>query len=214
MKEAAAVLVLALGAAACDPAAKEAPPAEREGKTPTRIVALTCGAVDILTALGELGRVVAVEEDCPAPGTETMVKIRNDDHPGQTRIVNVESVLALRPDLVIAKEELKPALGSRGVPVLWSPDAVNLANLPAFTAAVAEAVGAGEKGRALVEGMRAKERALRERTAPLPKVRVYYEYVGLGGTVGSASVIDEMIRLAGGANVAGGEPKPSVRMTA
>jgi ABC-type Fe3+-hydroxamate transport system substrate-binding protein len=180
---------------------------------PRRIVALTCGAVDILTALGELDRVVAVEEDCPAPGTEGKVKIRNDDHPGQVRIVQAEAIVALRPDLVIAKSDLKEALGDRGLRVLWSPPVVDMQSLPGFVEAIAAELGMPERGRALLDHMRLVEGDIRSRTEELPKVRVYFENNGVGRSAGRGHIVDAMIRLAGGANIAGDDPRPNVNLS-
>jgi iron complex transport system substrate-binding protein len=218
MRLAAALLVLVCATAAaggCSPASERssAPPGPAAA-IPSRIVVLSCGAVDVLTALGELDRVVAVEEDCPAPGTEGKVKIRNDDHPGQVHIVNVESVLALHPDAVIAKDELRPALEGRGVRVVWSPDSVNMDNLAGFVADVGALVGAKDRAAALLGTMRAKEDSIRARAAGLPRVRVYFETTGLGRTVGRGHVMDQMIALAGGTNIAGEDPKANVVLNA
>lgn len=209
----------ALFATACsDRREGDAPPvaagATSPEATPRRIVAFTCGAVDILTMLGELSRVIAVEEDCPAPGTEALLKIRNDDHPGQVQVPQVEAILALQPDLVIAKPTLKEAFGSSGLRMLWSPPIIDLESLPGFVEEIAAALGASERARALLEHMSGVEQELRETSAALPKVRVYYESNGLGQTAGRASIIDAMIRLAGGANIAGDAPQPNVAISA
>ncbi len=211
------LLVLALLAGACSHEGGEPGlPAERPpdgGPAPRRIVALTCGAVDIITALGELDRVIAVEEDCPAPGTQGKIRIRNDDHPGQVQIVQVEAIMALQPDLVIAKADLKEVLGARGMRMLWSPPVVSLASLPGFVADIASALGRRAQGEALIAAMHAREQDLRARTGQLPRTRVYYEVNGAGRTAGTGTIIDAMIRLAGGASIAGEDPRPNVAMS-
>jgi iron complex transport system substrate-binding protein len=209
-------LVLLMGACSHDGDVTGAPPgggAVGPAATPHRIVAFTCGAVDIISALGELDRIVAVEEDCPAPGTESKIKIRNDDHPGHVQVVQVESIMALKPDLVIAKSDLQDVLGNRGMRMLWSPPVVNLATLPGFVDDIASALGMRDKGTALIAAMHAREKALQARTAPLPKTRVYYEVNGAGRTAGTGTIVDAMIRLAGGANIAGDDPRPNVSMS-
>jgi len=55
----------------------------------------------------------------------------------------------------------------------------------------------------VLDRMRAKQAEIRRRTESLPPVRVYFETTGLGWTSGRRSVINEMIRLAGGVNIAG-----------
>lgn len=198
-----AVAALALAFAAC---ARAVEPAHANDAAPQRIVALTVGSVDTLALLGELGRVVAVEEDCFVPGTEALAKIRNDDHAGPSKALNVESVLALRPDLVIAKEELRPALADRGVEVLWVPPASDLAAIEALVNRIGARLGVSDKASALVERMQLRSREIRSRVAGLPLVRVYYEAGRPGRTAGRNTVIDAMITLAGGVNIAGGEP--------
>lgn len=182
------------------------------GHGPHRIVALTCAAVDVITVLGELDRVLAVEEDCPAPGTEGKVRIRNDDHPGKQQAINVESILALRPDLVIAQPNLKPALDGRGLTILWTPAVVTMGNMAPYVADIGRALGAEEHARQAVEAMSAKQAAIGALTAGARPVRVYYETTGLGWTVGKGPVMDDMIRLAGGANIAGDIEKPTVTL--
>ena len=69
------------------------------------------------------------------------------------------------------------------------------------------------KWTALLERMRTKAASLRARTAKLPRVSVYYEGTGVGGTVGSRSIIHAMIELAGGHSIGGDVPKALVSMT-
>jgi iron complex transport system substrate-binding protein len=187
--------------------------ATRDDGTPHRIVAFTCGAVDVLTLFGELERVIAVEEDCPAPGTEGMVKVRNDDHPGQVQVVHVEALAALAPDLVIAKDDLKDAFAGRGLRMLWSPTVVDLETLPGFVLDVARTLGVEQRGHALLGHMDQVRAELTALTLDRPRVRVYYEVNGPGRTVGQRSIVDDMIRLAGGENIAGAEPRPNVQLT-
>lgn len=210
MLRGALAFLLALVALACQ---REPQPQSAAAGTPHRIVALTCGAVDVLTQLGELDRVIAVEEDCPAPGTESKLRLRNDDHPGQVQVVQIESILALAPDLVIAKEDLREVFADRGLRVLWAPNLLDLETLPGFVNAVAAAVGVPERGEQLVAHMREVEDELRARTAGLPRVRVYYEINGLGRSVGRGSIVDALLRLAGGENIAGDDPRPRVDLT-
>jgi len=200
----AALLLAALaGSTACS---RAAPPPPAPAAAPQRIVALTIGSVDALALLGQLDRVVAVEADCFVPGTEHLVRIRNDDHAGPSRALNVEAVLALAPDLVIAKEDLRTALGGRGVPVQWVPTANGLETIEPFVEQLGRELGIPDEARQVVDAMDAKMAAIRERVAPLPPVSVYYEAGSLGRTAGRGTVVDDMVRLAGGVNVAGDLP--------
>jgi iron complex transport system substrate-binding protein len=194
-------LILALVPLACS---REAPP---PGAPPHRIVCLSCAGTDIFIALGELDRVVAVEEDCPCPGTEDKVKIRNEDHPGKLAPINVESILALEPDLVIAQPDLRQALEGRGLRVIWTVDHYTYANIPDLVRKIGKVLGIPERAQALLDGMKEKEAEIRARTKGLPRVSVYYETTGIGWTMGNVGVMNSMIELAGGRNIADEIPK-------
>lgn len=191
-----AVLAAALLAVACS---KEAPAPQGP---PHRIVSLSCAATDIFIALGELDRVIAVEEDCPCPGTEDKVKIRNEDHPGKLAPINVESILAMDPDLVIAQPDLRQALEGRGLRLIWTVDHYTYENIDDLVLKIGEVLDVPDRAQALLDHMRAKEKEIRERTKDLPRVSVYFETTGLGWTIGSIGVMNSMIELAGGTNIA------------
>jgi iron complex transport system substrate-binding protein len=181
-------------------------------------VSLVCAATDVLDALGVLDRVVAVEEDCPCAGAQRIadrvVRIRNDDHPGKATAFSAEAVMALRPDLVIAKPDLRAALDGRGLRVAWAPTSLGYANTDDLVLPLGEALAMPGPAQALLDRMRVRAEALRARTAGLPRTSVYYETTGVGRSVGSASVLHAMIELAGGRNVAGDVEKPYVTLTA
>jgi iron complex transport system substrate-binding protein len=160
-----------------------------------------------------MDRVVGVEEDCPIVGTERTTKIRNDDHPGKLAALNVESVLALKPDLVVARPDVRPALDGRGLTILWSPSYTNMANLPDFVRDLGDAIGEPERARDLLSRMQAKRERLEALTAGQPRPRVYYETTGLGWTTGAHTIVDDMITLAGGRNIAGDVKRSTVTLT-
>ncbi len=205
----AALLLFAAFVAACGERAPAAP-----GTGPAhRIVSLTCAGTDVFAALGALDRVVAVEEDCPCEGTERIEKVRNEDHPGKVTAINVESVLALRPDAVLAKPDLRAAFEGRGLRVVYTLPEITYENVPDLVRKVGDLLGRPTDAEALLDRMRTKEAALRARTRDLPRVSVYYEGTGVGGSVGSKSIIHAMIGLAGGRSIAGDVARPSVSLT-
>ncbi len=178
-----------------------------------RVVCLTCAGTDVFAALGALDRLVAIEEDCPCEGTDAIAKVRNEDHPGKVTALNVESVLAMRPDAVLAKPDLRPALDGRGLRVVYTLPAITYENIPDLVGKIGALLDRRADADALLERMRAKAEALRARTQGLPRVTVYYEVSGVGGSVGSSSIIHAMIALAGGRSIAGDVPKASVSLT-
>jgi len=190
-----ALALLAL-AAACS-----GPPDAPTG-VPERVVCLSCAGTDIFIALGEFDRVVAVEEDCPCSGTENKVKIRNEDHPGKLAAFNVESVMALHPDAVIAQPDLRHALEGRGMRVIYTVDHYTYANIPDLVHKIGALLEMPDRAEALLTHMKEKEAQIRARTKDLPKVSVYFEATGIGWTIGGAGVMNSMIELAGGENIA------------
>lgn len=205
-----AALALTLALAGCG---RGTPPPPATG-APTRVVSLVCGATDVIAALGDLDRVLAVEDDCPCRGTEGKVAIRNQDHPGKATAFSAEAVLALRPDLVIAKPDLRSALDGRGLRVAWVPERLGWAAVPELTRLVGDALGARDRAEVLLATMEATAADLRARTASLRRTTVYYETTGLGRSVGASSVLHAMLELAGGENIAGGLEPPNVTLTA
>lgn len=200
---------LALLATSCG--APESPlPADGPAR---RVVCLVCAATDVFAALGALDRLVGIEEDCPCEGTDAIFKVRNEDHPGKVTALNVESVLALRPDAVLAKPDLRPALEHRGLRVVYTADALTWETIPDLVGKVGGLLGRVADANALLDAMHAKEAALRARTAGLARVSVYYEANGIGGSVGSRSIVHAMIELAGGRSIAGDVAKPTVALT-
>ena len=179
-----------------------------------RIAALTVGSADTLALLGALDRVVAVEEDCFVPGTEGKVRILNDDHAGPSRALNVEAILALGADAVVAKEDLRPALEGKGLRVLWVPSAMGLADIPPMVTALGDLVGEPERARDLVASLEAARADLERATARLPRVRVYSEVGRQGRSSGRGTLMDALIRLAGGVNIAGEQDLAAPVLTA
>jgi len=116
---------------------------------------------------------------------------------------STESVLALRPDLVVMYAGTNPRLHVNlkrlGIPVLDVPWAVSLADVRRVTAMLGKALGAKERAEALLAGMDRKIAAARARAPRPPVATILYEPNGYASVTG---VTDEIMRLAGLANVA------------
>ena len=217
----AALLVLAaLGlAAGVRPAAAGAVVDElgRQVQTPDhpqRIVALTPSLVEVLFALGLGDRVKGATQwsDHP-PAARAVPRV------GSYVAPNLESIVALRPDLVLANREGNPPwvvdkLAEAGVPVYvtWPADP---GQLPATLRRLGSLCGAPSKGEALAreleEEMAQVARALAG-AAPLPTLLV----IGSRPLVsaGPQSYSGKLMTLAGAANVApdGAGPWPRLSL--
>ena len=87
---------------------------------PNSIICLSPGAAEVIYALGESDRIIAVTEDCDMPPT-----LLEKEHIGKSgRDADIEKIIELNPDLVIAKtgalfpEDMEQKLTDYGIPVL------------------------------------------------------------------------------------------------
>lgn len=115
----------------------------------------------------------------------------------------VESILELRPDLVIferdAHANLKRLVRKAGVPILEVPWAASLDEAEALIARIAEALGREAEGRAVLSDMRTQRRALSRQGPPTALAAVLQAN---RGTAGKGSLLDELLRLTGYRNLA------------
>jgi iron complex transport system substrate-binding protein len=173
-------------------------------KFPQRIVSLSPAHTEILFALGLGDRVVGVTDysDYP-PEAATKQNVGSYDTP------NIEQIVALEPDLVLASEEHQTevaALESRGITaVALNPTTVSMV-LSTITL-IGEITGQDREATALVTDMRARIDAIAAKTQSLtaaqkPRVFVVIWHDPIW-TVGSGTFHDELIKMAGGVNMAG-----------
>jgi len=168
---------------------------------PQRIVSLAPSNTEILFALGLGERVVGVTEYCNYP-PEALEK----EKVGGFSTVDLERVLALEPDLVLAStqtgEETVQKLEEMGIPVaVLDPD--GLEGVLEDITLVGRLTGTDEQATALTGDLRARMDAVRERTRGLERPAVFYVvwHDPLMGA-GSGTFIADLIETAGGENVA------------
>lgn len=183
---------------------------------PQRIVSLSPANTEILFALGAGDRVVATDNssDYPAEAVDLPDVIAFE---GFTVVVDVEQIVALEADLVVAAglgftpPDAVAQLRDIGIPVLvvYAPtvDAVY-----GDIELIGSAVGASEAAAGLTAAMRAEIEAISAAvTSAGTPPRVFYE-IGYDGTTGSIyapaddSFVAEMVTLAGGEAITTGDP--------
>lgn len=174
---------------------------------PQRIVSLAPSATELLFALGEGQRVVGVTRyDDEPSAVKRLPKVGGFLDP------NVEAVLALRPELVVAapNREVRPRLErivELGVPVLVLPGNA-LQDVWWSTRALAPRLGpeAEKRARVLLERLESELLALRDRPRSGPRRRVALVY-GREPLVlaGPGSFAHQLLELAGAENVVRGE---------
>ena len=189
-------LLAALSACAKPPA-----PVEPAAAVPQRIVSLTPALTEMLFALGAGDRVVGVTQYCDyPPAAKSKPKVGGYVNP------SVESVLALRPDLVL----VSPGPGNRDAALAMRRAGLRLEIVPAETLEeslaaielVARFAGAEAKGRDLAATVRARLDAVGARVAGLPRVRTLF-CVQTDPIIaaGSGTLPSQLLELAGGVNV-------------
>lgn len=170
----------------------------------SRIVAIGGAVTEILFALGLGDRVVAVDQTSRYPAA---ARTRADV--GYSRALSPEGVLSVGPSLIIAAEGAGPrstldVLRHASVPVVLVPEAQDQAGVLRKIAAVAEAVGEDERGRALAAEVAEDFAALDAMVARLPdRPRAVFVLSAAGGAavVGGANTsADAILRLAGATN--------------
>ncbi len=201
MSPAAALLALGLLAAAPgEPGAVQAlgPAAPAVVR---RVVTLAPSLTDTVLALGAGDVLVGVSRFDERPEVRTLPRVGGFVDP------SVEAVVALKPDLVLVQpgagnQRPVEALAALGIPVV----ALRLASVDDVLVglrATALALGRAEKGEALARALEETRERVRARSLGLPPVRVLFVY-GFQPLVvaGPGSFADELLRDAGGANVA------------
>jgi iron complex transport system substrate-binding protein len=193
-------LAAAVLAGGCGRATRPAP----RPATPERIVSLTLATDEMLAALVPPGRVVGVTALADDPGVSNVPGV----YPGTTRRLreaNAEQIIALRPDLVCVAgyntaDSLR-LLERAGLSIYRNESVHTIAEVEAGLVRLGDRVGAPARARAVVGRMRDRLHALEERLkgeAHRPRVL----YWSAGYTSGKGSTIDDIIRAAGGVNVA------------
>lgn len=172
-----------------------------------RIVALGGAITEILYALGQQEKIVAVDATSLYPPQA----LKDKPSVGYFRAVSAEGILSARPTRVLMVEGSGPAaaletVAQAGIPVSRVPDASTAEGVAAKIIAVGEAAGVSEEARKLADQVKARFGELaqiREKLTASKRVLFVIALqngrplVGGKGTAG-----DAIVTLAGGTNVA------------
>jgi len=171
---------------------------------PQSMISLAPSNTEILFALGLGDKVMAVSEYCNYPlEAQNRIKI------GGFSTVNIEKVVSLRPDLVIAtggvQETVVEELGRLGLTVI-ALNAKSIEEVFENIRLVGKAAGQLETARELTTKLEQRTKAVTDKTKDLPdgqRPRVFYEVQDEPlMTAGPGTFIDDLIHLAGGVNIA------------
>ena len=170
------------------------------GSEPKRIVSLAPANTEILFALGLGDRVVGVTtyDDYP-PEVKSIAKV------GDFTTPNIEAIAAAKPDLILATTGVQAdalkrlkALGATVVAI----DPQNLNGVYTDIERVGKATGTSAKATEVVSGMRAQVAGVQKAVESTAPATTFVEIAQNPlFTAGAGTLIDELIKLAGGINV-------------
>ncbi|MGA2621952.1 MAG: cobalamin-binding protein [Thermoguttaceae bacterium] len=196
------IFLVAAGLAICGCGRDAAPDRTVGGKL--RIVSLAPSVTEVLFALGAGESLVGATDRCDYPPAAVGI-----ERVGEFGAPNVEKLLALSPDLVIAagleREEVADVLRRSGIRVLD----VRIRNFEELFDAIrqiGEAAGRLRQAQGVVAGMQAELEAVKAQNNAAPRRQRPKVLVEIGDhplmTAGGASFLDDLIARAGGVNVA------------
>jgi len=182
-------------------------------KPATRIVCLIESALSGLYMLGEEGRVIGIPANIYQGSVfryyaamDKRIKERKLPAPGNWDFVNIESVMALKPDLVIiwsSQTESITALEERGVPV-FGVFLNRKEDVYKEMLSLGQLTGNLKRAEKLVDYTKKEIRRFQERVGAIPDAKrqsVYYMWAqGNLETSCGNSTVNDLIELSGGRN--------------
>jgi iron complex transport system substrate-binding protein len=173
-------------------------------KTPRKIVSIAPTNTEILFALGLGDRVVGVTsyDDYPP-------EVKQKPVIGSYTTPDIEKIVSQNPDLILAiarhKKDVIPPLEQRGLTVVGT-DPTSLQTILEAIALVGKATGQEAQAAGVISDMQTDIKKIINTTSELsagqkPRT-LYLTWVDPIWTVGAGNLDDELISLAGGANIA------------
>jgi len=175
-------------------------------KAPERIVSLSPSNTEILFALGLENEVAGVTEYCNYPlDVESREKDGKLDIVGGFKEPNVEMILSLHPDLVLASKthsnDTVPALERVGIPT-YIVKSNNLSSILLSIRKIGKITGTEAEANGLTDKMESRIKAVSDKVDQLPGKRVLYiVWHDPVRTAGAGTFEDEIIEKAGGLNI-------------
>jgi len=172
---------------------------------PKRIVSLAPNVTEILFSLGLDEEIVGVSIHCNFPE-----KAKSKAQVGSYISIDFERIVSLKPDLVIATavgntRDMVERLGELGFStyVIFPK---NFNDILRSIGHLGQVVNRGKEADEIIQGMKKRSERVVELTKDLHRPKVFIQ-IGDAPivTVGEGSFADDLIRLAGGENIAGKE---------
>jgi len=180
-----------------------------------RYISLSPAATEILFAIGSGNSVVGVTTYCNYPeAAKAVLKVGTFSDP------NIEKIIALKPDIIfVTGLEQAPSierLKSAGLNVFVS-DPRTFSELEQSIVDMGKLTGKTQEANELVRSMQQRLDLVRAATSSIPKekrlkvfIEIWYDPIM---TAGPGSIVNELITLAGGDNIAYDTPKAYSRFS-
>lgn len=177
-------------------------------KKPERIVSLAPSTSEIVAALGAEAKLVGITEYCSFPE-----EIQDSAKVGGTSTPNLEKIIELKPDLVLASthvpKEIVTKLRDLKIPTVFLNENDNFGGTYLAITEIANLIGEKEKGEKLVNDMKAKKDAIvsavdKELEGKERPTIYFTNSFGENGdyAAGGDTFVSEILELAGGKNIA------------
>ena len=182
--------------------------------TPRRIVSLVPSVTETLFAIGAQDAVVGVTDFCNYPPDA-----RHKARVGDMLAPNLETLVSLKPDLVVAtrsgnREETFDQLKRLGLPVYLVDEPPSLAGVLRLVGGLGQLTGRRDAAAAVAAGLEGRIASVRERVAGRPHPRVLYVLWPEPLIVpGRGSLVSELIASAGGESVTADQAQGYPRMS-
>ncbi|WP_022668615.1 ABC transporter substrate-binding protein [Desulfospira joergensenii] len=180
-------------------------PATAGQSLPQRVISLSPIITETIYLVGAQDRLIADTNYCNSP-PEAQLK----EKIGSVTRMNVEKIIRLRPDLVIASaltsEKQLMILESQSIPIFKSENPKTFKQMCEMTLNIGERLGHGNQAREIVEKAEKEAGRILELTRDLKKPRVFMQ-IGLKPlhSANKEMFINEYIRYTGGRNIAENE---------
>jgi len=182
--------------------------------SPQKIISIAPANTEILFALDLGDRIVAVTDYCNYPP-----EAEEKPSVGGFSTPNIEQIVALSPDLVLAapihKSQIVPQLEAKGIKVLvMAPKTLD--EVAAAITLIGQVTGVESNASALVDSLRKRIKAVTDKTGGLsdeqrPSVLYIVWHDPLRAS-GLNTFHDELIKKAGGVNMTTGEGYPGINL--
>jgi iron complex transport system substrate-binding protein len=181
--------------------------------SPRRIVSLVPSVTEVLYAIGAQDALVGVTDFCDYPP-----EAKRKPHVGGMLSPNLETLVTLKPDLVVATrsgntEETFDQLKRLGIPV-YLVDPITVADVLRLVSDLGELTGHREGAAVVDKEIERRIAAVRDRVGGRPLPRVLYVLWPEPLIVpGKGTLVSELIAIAGGASVTADQGQGYPRMS-